>query len=56
MMILLVNRTTGGPMYVHESRLDEYLEKGHKLASQPKPVVVETPVKKTTRNKTASKK
>ena len=36
-MIRLVNRMTGGDMWVHESRLDEYLEAGHKLASPPIP-------------------
>lgn len=45
-MIRLVNKITGGPMWVHESRLDEYLEAGHKLASVPvKPQPVE-PVKR----------
>ena len=37
-MIELVNRTTGSRMWVHPSRLDEYLAAGHKLAAPPKPV------------------
>ena len=34
-MIRLVNKTTGGEMWVHESRLDEYLAAGHKFAAPP---------------------
>ena len=36
-MIKLVNKTTGGDMWVHESRLDEYLAAGHKFAAPPMP-------------------
>ena len=36
-MIKLVNRTTGTDMWVHPSRLDEYLAAGHRLAAPPKP-------------------
>lgn len=36
-MIALINRTTGTTMWVHPSRLDEYLAAGHKLAAPPKP-------------------
>ena len=36
-MIRLVNRNTGGDMWVHESRLDEYLAAGHRLAAPPAP-------------------
>ena len=32
-MIELVNRLTGGPMWVHEDRVSEYLEAGHRLAA-----------------------
>ena len=32
-MIKLINRTTGGEMWVHESRLQEYLAAGHKPAA-----------------------
>lgn len=35
-MIRLINRS-GGEMWVHESRLDEYLAAGHKLAAPPAP-------------------
>jgi len=34
-MIKLQNARTGGEMWVHESRLDEYLAAGHKLAAPP---------------------
>ena len=36
-MIRLVNRNTGGDMWVHENRLDEYLAAGHRLAAPPAP-------------------
>ena len=36
-MIKLINATSGGEMWVHESRLDEYLAQGHKLAAPPMP-------------------
>ena len=36
-MVRFVNKTTGGPMWVHESRVEEYLAAGHKLAAPPKP-------------------
>ena len=42
-MIKMINRTTGTEMWVHETRLDEYLEAGHKLAPPPEPP---KPVKK----------
>ena len=45
-MVKLINAVTGGEMWVHESRVDEYLARGHKLAphqvfvhpAPPKPV------------------
>lgn len=36
-MIKLVHADSGGDMWVHESRLDEYLAAGHKLAAPPPP-------------------
>ena len=36
-MVRFINKVTGGPMWVHESRVDEYLAAGHKLAAPPKP-------------------
>lgn len=43
-MIRLINRRSGGDMWVHESRLEEYLAAGHKLAVPPQPP--STPEKK----------
>lgn len=40
-MVKLVNKYTGGDMWVHEARVDEYLAAGHKPAAKP-----ETPAKK----------
>lgn len=36
-MIKLINAVTGGEMWVHESRVEEYLRAGHKLAPLPTP-------------------
>lgn len=36
-MVKLINAVTGGEMWVHESRVDEYLAQGHKLAPPPPP-------------------
>lgn len=36
-MIKLINAQTGTEMWVHESRLAEYLAAGHKLAPPPPP-------------------
>lgn len=36
-MVKLINAVTGSEMWVHETRLDEYLEAGHKLAPPPPP-------------------
>ena len=34
-MIRLLHRDTGDSFWVHESRLDEYLERGHRLPPPP---------------------
>lgn len=36
-MVKLINAVTGSEMWVHESRVDEYLAAGHKLAPPPPP-------------------
>lgn len=36
-MVRLINRDTGGETWVHESRLEEYLKAGHRMAEPPKP-------------------
>lgn len=47
-MVEFVNKNTGGVMWVHETRADEYLAAGHKLASLPPtiPPVKEKPKRK----------
>lgn len=47
-MIKLINSLTGSDMWVHESRLEEYLAAGHKLAAPPpaKPAAKNKPAKK----------
>lgn len=57
-MIKLINANSGGEMWVHESRLDEYLAAGHKLAAPPMPEPPKRPkvsesgtAKKTTKRK-----
>ena len=56
-MIKLRNARTGGDMWVHESRLDEYLAAGHTLAAAPTPPMPEkkAPAKKAPAKKTAAK-
>lgn len=36
-MVKLIHRDTGGDMWVHETRVNEYLAKGHKIAPPPPP-------------------
>ena len=55
-MIRLINRITGGDMWVHESRLDEYLEAGHRLASPPEKPAPAEPVKRPPAKKKTTKK
>ena len=49
-MIKLINKLTGGEMWVADNRLDKYLEAGHKLASstaeEPKAPEAKKPVAK----------
>ena len=33
-MIRFINATTGGEMWVHETRVDEYLARGHRIADE----------------------
>ena len=57
-MIKLINRITGGDMWVAEERLDKYLAAGHKLAAvlpEPEPSV-ETEPKKPARKPRRRKK
>ncbi len=36
-MVRFVNKLTGGDMWVHESRVEEYIAAGHKPAAPQKP-------------------
>lgn len=36
-MIRMVNGVTGDEFYINESRLEEYLQRGHKMAPPPSP-------------------
>ena len=56
-MIRMINRITGGTMWVDEKRLDEYLEAGHRLASAPaKPEPTEPVKRPPAKRKTTAKK
>ena len=55
-MIRMINKITGSDMWVHESRLDEYLEAGHRLASSPVKTEPEEPVKRSPAKKRVAKK
>ena len=56
-MVKFINKTFGNIMYVAESRVEEYKEAGHRLASEDTPKTVEhteekpkrTAIKKTVR-------
>ena len=49
-MIRMINSVTGTEMWVHESRLEEYLARGHKMAPPP-PLPAKTPAQKRGRPK-----
>ena len=56
-MIRMINGLTGSTMWVDESRLDEYLGAGHKLASAPEKPAPPEPVKRPpAKKKTTAKK
>lgn len=50
-MVRLKNALTGGDMWVHESRVSEYLAAGHKLAAAPTPEKSVEKAKKPTKEK-----
>ena len=45
-MVPMINAQTGTLMYVHPDRLQEYLRRGHKLASAPEKPAPAEPVKR----------
>ena len=53
-MVRMVNRVTGSDMWVHNTRVDEYLAAGHRLATPPAPPAPSAPVKRP-QKKTAKK-
>ena len=55
-MIRMINRTTGSTMWVHESRLNEYLEAGCRLASPPEKPAPAEPVKRPPAKKRTARK
>lgn len=57
-MIRMVNALTGSVMWVHETRLEEYLTAGHTLAVPPAPPEPVEPVKRppAAKKKTTAKK
>ena len=36
-MVRMISGINGSPMWVHETRVEEYLARGHKLAPAPEP-------------------
>ena len=54
-MIRLVHPRTGGETWVHESRLDEYLERGFKIYVPPAPPVRPAAAKRPAAKKTTEK-
>lgn len=55
-MIRLVNKDTGTDTWVHESRLEEYLAAGHRLAAPPERTAPSEPVKRPPARRKTSKK
>lgn len=55
-MIRFRNKVTGSVMYVHETRIDEYLAAGHTMDPPPLPVKSEKPVKQEAQEKPKRKK
>jgi len=53
-MVKFINKATGNVMYVHETRVDEYIAAGHKRALPPP--LPETPAKTEKKEKSKSKK
>ena len=45
-MIEMIHAVTGVRMWVHESKVNAYLERGHKLAPAPKQPTKKRPVKR----------
>lgn len=51
-MVKMINKVSGGIMYVHESRVEEYKAAGHKLAadSTPEKPIMNKPVSEEAKN------
>lgn len=45
-MIKFINKVTGSEMWVHETRVEEYLKAGHTIAPPPPLPVKEKPKRK----------
>lgn len=45
-MVKMINKVTGGYMWIHESREEEYKAAGHELAVLPDSAPKKTPKKK----------
>lgn len=45
-MVKMINKVTGGYMWIHESREEEYKAAGHELAALPDSAPKKTPKKK----------
>lgn len=58
-MVKFINHSTGSAMWVHESRINEYIAAGHKLAASysngEKPTATEEKKPTVTRKKTTTK-
>ena len=45
-MVPFINALTGGPMWVHESRVEEYKAAGHRLAAEPSAKVMDATIRR----------
>lgn len=50
-MVEMINKISGAQMWVAESRVDEYLAAGHKLAAEPVPEKPAEPKKSANKRK-----
>lgn len=52
MMVRMINRLTGGDMWVHETKVESYIAAGHRLAAE---AAKSKPAKKTEKKKVPEK-
>ena len=54
-MVKFINSMTGTEMWVHETRVEEYIRRGHKPAPPPPPPAPKKTARRTTKTEPVSK-